>query len=74
MARKLVGKLIEKQGAQTGASFARLLGLSPAQWSRIRNGKQQLTTRSIRATLALWPELAYYLAEDAKASQTPPAA
>lgn len=61
-------KLMEKQGAMSGAEFSRMLGISPADISRIRRGKRQPSKAVINAALARWPELAYWLAQDAKAA------
>lgn len=66
---QFAGKLLEKQGSMSGAQFARLLGIEPADLSRIRNGRREPSKATINAALARWPDLAYLLAEDAKASQ-----
>lgn len=62
-------KLLEKQGAMSGAEFARLLGISAADVSRIKCGKRQPSKAIINAALGLWPELAYWVAQDAKAAR-----
>lgn len=71
---QFVKRLIEKQGSMTGAAFSQLLGIDPGDWSRIRLGRRQPSKRIQNAALARWPELAYYLAEDAKTQNIPPAA
>lgn len=65
---QFAGKLLEKQGPTSGAQFARLLGIDPADLSRIRNGRREPSKATINAALARWPELAYWLAQDAKAA------
>ncbi len=62
-------KLREKQGSMTVTKFARLLGISVAEWSRIRLGHREPSRRIQQKALALWPDLAYWLAEDARASR-----
>lgn len=69
-----VKKLVEKQGNTSGAEFARILSIDPADWCRIKRGRRSPSKRAINAALSRWPELAYYLAEDAKTQNIPPAA
>jgi transcriptional regulator with XRE-family HTH domain len=70
-----IARLLEKQGNQSSAQFARSLGIDPSNYSRLRNGTRRPSRSEIDAILARWPDLAYWLAEDAKASQyKPPAA
>ncbi len=69
MAGQFVAKLIERQGTLTGAAFASLLGISEADWSRIRRGQREPSKRIQQAALARWPELTYWLAADAQAAQ-----
>lgn len=71
---KFVAKLIERQGSASSNAFARMLGTDPANWCKVRQGKRPPSRRLQQAALSRWPELAYYLAEDAKVSQAPPAA
>lgn len=67
---RFVGKMEERRGKQSINEFARSLGINGSLWSRIIRGKRRPGRKVVDAALARWPELAYYLAEDAKASQT----
>ncbi len=67
MISKFVQKLEEKRGQESMRRFAKDLGVSGALWSRIVRGIHRPGPKVIDAALARWPELAYYLAEDARA-------
>jgi transcriptional regulator with XRE-family HTH domain len=67
MVSQFTTRLIEKSEGSTISSFAEKLGITPAEWSRIKHGRRTPSKRIQQAALARWPELAYYLAEDAKA-------
>ncbi len=63
---RFAARLIEKQGGMTGAAFARLLGITPAEWSRIRLGRREPSRRIQGLVLRRWPELSGHLVEDLK--------
>ena len=66
MTSRFVAKLEEKRGPQSINQFARSLGINPSLWSRITRGKARPGRKVIDAALSRWPELAYYLAQDAR--------
>jgi hypothetical protein len=62
-------KLKEKQSDKSGETFAQELGISPSLWSLVKAGRRVPSRKVVNAALARWPELAYYLAEDARAGR-----
>lgn len=63
---RFVNKIEEKREGRSIRQFAKVLGINHSLWSRILRGEREPSRHVIAAALARWPELAYYLAEDAK--------
>lgn len=64
-----VDKLAEKQGVMSGEEFAAKLGIHPTIWSLVKSGRRQASRDVQQKALALFPDLSYWLVEDAKAAQ-----
>lgn len=64
--RVFVQKLEEKRDGKSLRRFAAELGVSHSLLSHIVRGTRQPGPRLIDAVLALYPEMAYYLAVDAQ--------
>lgn len=62
----IVQALIQRQDelGLSGGQFARLIGVTPACWSYIRNGKRRPGRDVIDAVLAAFPDLSYPFAPE----------
>lgn len=69
MAGNFVAKLEERRGSSSMRTFAKKLGISASGWSRIVRGIYRPGPKVIDAALNEYPELAYWLAQDAKAAR-----
>ncbi|MGE5619573.1 MAG: helix-turn-helix domain-containing protein [Sphingomonadaceae bacterium] len=67
--RLFIQKVEEKRAGKSVRRFCQEVGISHSLWSRIVRGEREPSTHVILAMLARWPELAYWLAEDAKTAQ-----
>ena len=72
--QSFIAGLIAKQGTMSGRKFAQSLGISPAEWSRMRLGRREPSKRIQQIAIARWPDLVFALMEDAKAGQKESAA
>ncbi len=66
MPQSFLDQVRARQGSLTNAGFARLLGLSPSGWSRVRRGQRGLSHRTQMRILRRMPELIWYVGHDAE--------
>ena len=59
----LLDALIEKQGAMSGAEFARQMGITRSYWNHIKAGRRPVTIYVARRAATRWPEMRGFLIE-----------